>query len=299
MFFTNSNFDKKRNVPISHNAFIDIINLDYFLPILIFVLFVVVAGFGGMFLGDLIYWIAYGLTTSLLLFLLLYKRHQDLEKIKIANYEDYQKALKIEAFFEKFQKKIPEIIEVLNPKKVEEEGWRPKKVTFFSDQTIDAKVSGSFSGDWNGFFAGSFKGTLTGDIKGDIKQNLINQGVIVILGKGDNVLRLVSLNSEICKKALFNTLTKYYSPFTFSGQMIYDCLSEFFEKWDFNASNVFDRIENSLEKPFEERPIVAVKGISLGFGVVGAYSVALDGEPFKVVFPAELVSLLLGEVKKL
>jgi len=277
----------------------DIINLDYFLPNLIFVLFVVVAGFGGIFLRDLIYWIAYGLTTSLLLFLLLYKRHQDLEKIKIANYDDYQKALKIEAFFDKFQKNIPEIIEVLNPKKVEKEGWRPKKVTFFSDQTIDAKVNGSFSGDWNGLFAGPFKGTLTGDIKGDIKQNLINQGVIVILEKGDNVLRLVGLNPEICKKALSNTLTKYYGSFTFSGQMIYDCLTEFFEKWNLNASNVFDRIENSLEKPFEKRPTIAVKGISLGFGVVGAYSIALDGEPFKVVFPAELVSQLSREVRKL
>lgn len=298
MFFQKYNYDKKRNVKISLEAFFYITNLDYFLEHLGLALYIIICGLIGLIINDLIYWIAYGSILVLFSSLLIYKKYRDLEKIRIFNYEDYQRSEKILNFFNEFSKKMPEILTISSEKKITENGWRPTKVTFFSDQTITAKLKGDFSGDWNGFFSGSFDGIINGKIEGDVKQNLIDQGVIVILEKDNKVLRLIGLNINICKEYFRNTLENYYGSCSFSGEALNACINRFLDTWNPNPSNVFDRIDSCLKNPFEERPTVTIHGVSLGKGVIGAYSIALNDEKPEIVFPIELIFKLLKDFKE-
>lgn len=310
MFFENKYFDEKRNAPISAIAFmlISLTALDVGLP---GTFYIIIAFFGSIIIyetqNNFVAWIFWILILLFGLMTILLYRHSLIEKIKEANLMDYEMAQKILVVRDNFLANPPNLSKVSDHRAIEEDGWRPIRVDYHLDQTLKADITGTVNGTWFGLFVGSFKGEIKADMSGRAMPELFNESTFILFQKGSQTMRLISPSVKTCREIsyrIFEELLGVYNKDSHSGRAIQALgwgkdipwkkeaqtpATKLLDSWEINPSHIHDRLTASLDLPFEERPIVKIKGIPIKEGVILGCTIALNQEPPKILFPMEFI----------
>lgn len=310
MFLNDEYFDNKRNVPISLQTRI-LIGLVGMGPIFQIFFLIIVAVVGSLIIAantkDFIIWFFWSIILLLILVAILFKRNSRIERYKERNLEDYVLAQKILAFRDNFLANPPNLAKVSDQRAITEDGWRPIRVDYHLDQVLKAEIAGTISGSWFGLIMGSFEGEFKGSMSGRATPELFNESTFILLQKGNQTLRIISPSVKTCKEIsyqFFNELLNYYGKNSHSGYAIQAIgwgkgilwkkgsqipTTKLIDSWEVNPSHIHDRLTASLSLPFEERPVVRIRGAPIKEGVMLGYTIALGQEPDKVLFPIEFV----------
>lgn len=178
--------------------------------------------------------------------------------------------------------------------------WRPYKIEPF----VGTSNRGTFTGEidllmspFAFLFGGSISGTVDGSTKGRSAPNLLDRSTSILLKDADdNTLRLHVPSPQATKEMLVGMVEMWCTDDIGQHSHTHRTLNKISLSDDLlvtpiSNQQLIDRIEISLDHPFENRPEVQVTGKEIEPGVVLVTSLGFEGKQ-KMFFPSGFFNAL-------
>ncbi|MEK7500742.1 MAG: hypothetical protein AAB642_01295 [Patescibacteria group bacterium] len=179
--------------------------------------------------------------------------------------------------------------------------WKPYKMEHHLSSSTRSALSGEI--ELRGSFLFGFgRGTIEATTKGISVPNLLDSSTIILFKSGEQTLRAIIPSPAGSREMLVKIMESWYSGLPKTTHT-YKALSSFSINDELlltpvSNQQVIDKLEVSLEKPFEERPEVEVIGEELQAGVALTTALVFDGEQ-KMFLPSGLFRALKEEIEPL